>query len=54
MREQKCTVQVRQASRAAIGGGVNGTQTVKVNGTALSTNETLSAEGLRNAVVAVG
>jgi protein-disulfide isomerase len=52
VREQKYTPQVRQESQAAIGGGVNGTPTVKVNGTALPTNETLSAEGLRNAVVA--
>lgn len=54
VRDQKYTVQVRQTSRAAIGGGVNGTPTVKVNGTALPTNETLSAEGLRSAVVAAG
>jgi protein-disulfide isomerase len=49
VRKQKYTVRVRQASQAAIGGGVNGTPTVKVNGTALPTNETLSAEGLRDA-----
>jgi hypothetical protein len=31
-----------------------GTPTVKVNGTAMPTNETLTAEGLRNAIIAAG
>lgn len=31
---------------------MNGAPTVKVNGTALPADETLTAEGLRNAVVA--
>jgi protein-disulfide isomerase len=52
VRTQRYVVQVHQETQAAIGGGVNGTPTVKVNGTALPTNETLTAEGLRNAVVA--
>jgi hypothetical protein len=45
---------VKQASQAAISGGVFGTPTGKVNGRALATNETLTAEGLRNAIVAAG
>jgi protein-disulfide isomerase len=54
VRTQRYAAQVRQASQAAISGGVDGTPTVKVNGRALPTNETLSAQGLRNAVVAAG
>jgi hypothetical protein len=46
--------QLRQASRTAIAGGVNGTPTVKVNGRTLATNETLTAEGSRAAVTAAG
>jgi hypothetical protein len=44
------SAQVRQA----IASGVPGTPTVKVNGTALSGDETLTAEGLRNAVTTAG
>jgi hypothetical protein len=54
VRTLRYAAQVRQASRAAITGGVVGTPTVKVNGKALATNETLTAGGLRNAVVAAG
>jgi protein-disulfide isomerase len=50
VRSQRYASDVRRASQAAIAGGVNGTPTVKVNGKALSTNETLTADGLRNAV----
>jgi protein-disulfide isomerase len=52
VRTQRYAAQVRQASAQAIAGGILGTPTVKVNGTALPTNETLTAEGLRNAVIA--
>jgi hypothetical protein len=44
------TQRVRRAGTA----GVVGTPTVKVNGTALPTDETLTAEALRNAVIAAG
>jgi len=54
VRTQRYAADVRQASTAAVAGGVLGTPTVKVNGTALPTNETLTAEGLRNAVIAAG
>jgi protein-disulfide isomerase len=54
VRSQHYAPQVKQASQAAISGGVFGTPTVKVNGRALATNETLTAEGLRNAIVAAG
>jgi protein-disulfide isomerase len=54
VRTQRYAAQVRQTSQAAIAGGISGTPTVKVNGRALATNETLTAEGLRNAVVAAG
>jgi protein-disulfide isomerase len=46
--------QVRQTSAAVIAGGIVGTPTVKVNGTAMPTNETLTAERLRNAIIAAG
>jgi protein-disulfide isomerase len=45
---------VRRASQAAIAAGINGTPTVKVNGKALDTGETLTADGLRTAVQAAG
>jgi protein-disulfide isomerase len=46
--------QVGKTSAAVIAGGLLGTPTVKVNGKALPTSETLTAEGLRNAVIAAG
>jgi protein-disulfide isomerase len=52
VRSQRYAAQVRQASEAAISGGVFGTPTVNVNGRTLPTSETLTAEGLRNAIVA--
>jgi protein-disulfide isomerase len=54
VRTQRYAAQVRQASATAIAAGIVGTPTVKVNGTALPTNETLTAEALRNAVIAAG
>jgi protein-disulfide isomerase len=54
VRSQRYAADVRRASRTAIAGGVNGTPTVKVNGTAIDSNETLSAQGLRSAVEAAG
>jgi protein-disulfide isomerase len=54
VRNQRYAAQVRQASATAIADGIVGTPTVKVNGTALPTNETLTAEGLRSAVIAAG
>jgi hypothetical protein len=43
---------VRQETERAIAGGVYGTPTVKVNGTAPSSSETLTAEGPRHAMIA--
>ncbi|MFB9835306.1 DsbA family protein [Actinoallomurus acaciae] len=55
VRTQRYAAQVRQVSQAALTrGGIVGTPTVKVNGVALSTDETMSAEGLRKAVVGAG
>jgi protein-disulfide isomerase len=54
VRSQRYAPDVRRASQAAIAGGINGTPTVKVNGKALDTGETLTADGLRNAVQAAG
>ncbi|MDN3353244.1 thioredoxin domain-containing protein [Actinomadura sp. DC4] len=54
VRSQRYAAQVRQTSGLAIAGGILGTPTVKVNGTALPTNETLTAEGLRNGIIAAG
>lgn len=50
VRSGRYTADVRNASQAAIAGGINGTPTVKLNGTPLELNETLSATGLRAAV----
>jgi protein-disulfide isomerase len=50
VRSQRYASDVRQASKTAISGGLQGTPTVKVNGRTLGTDETLTADGLRNAV----
>ena len=52
VRVRRFGAQVREETRKAIAGGVYGTPTVKVNGTALSSSETLTAEGLRHAITA--
>jgi protein-disulfide isomerase len=54
VRSQRYAAQVRQMSQTAIAGGVFGTPTVNVNGQPLPSSETLTAEGLRNAIVAAG
>jgi protein-disulfide isomerase len=54
VQSQRYAAQVRQTSQAAISGGVFGTPTVNVNSRSVPTSETLSAEGLRNAIVAAG
>ncbi|GLY72124.1 DsbA family protein [Actinoallomurus iriomotensis] len=54
VRSQRYAAEVDRTSQAAISGGLTGTPTVKVNGRALPTNETMTAEGLRGAVVAAG
>jgi protein-disulfide isomerase len=54
VRTLRYVARVRQTSQAAITSGVSGTPTVKVNGKAVPTDETLTAEGLRNAVLAAG
>jgi protein-disulfide isomerase len=54
VRTQRYAAQVRQTTQAALSGGIFGTPTVNVNGRALPTSETLTAEGLRNAIVAAG
>lgn len=55
VRTQRYAAQVRQVSQVALTrGGIVGTPTVKVNGVALSTDETMTAEGLRKAVVGAG
>jgi protein-disulfide isomerase len=54
VRTLRYAAEVRRTSQAAISGGISGTPTVKVNGEALATDETMTAEGLRNAVVAAG
>jgi protein-disulfide isomerase len=50
VRSGRYTADVRSATQTAIAGGINGTPTVKLNGTPLELNETLSATGLRAAV----
>jgi protein-disulfide isomerase len=54
VQSQRYATDVQQASRAAIQSGVNGTPTVRVNGRALPTDETLTAVGLRHAVETAG
>ncbi len=50
VRSQRYASDVRRASQSAITGGLQGTPTVKVDGRTLSTNETLTVDGLRDAV----
>jgi protein-disulfide isomerase len=54
VRSQRYAAQVRLMSLSAIAGGVTGTPMVNVNGQTLPTNETLTAEALRNAIAAAG
>ncbi len=54
VRTERYAPAVRAESAVAIAGGVFGTPTVKINGRVLPTNETLTAQGLRSAVVAAG
>jgi protein-disulfide isomerase len=54
VRSQRYATEVRQTSQTAISGGVFGTPTVDVGGVPLPTSETLTAEGLRNAIIAAG
>jgi protein-disulfide isomerase len=54
VRSQRYAAEVRQTSQTAISGGVSGTPTVNVGGVPLPASETLTAEGLRNAIIAAG
>ncbi|MCO6005662.1 DsbA family protein [Actinoallomurus purpureus] len=54
VRDQEHAAEAQAASRTAVQKGVSSTPTVLVNGTKLSSSETLTPDGLRRAVEAAG